>query len=556
MNAHTIDVAPPTKPPQPHAKVARILAILGLATAIVFGFLFIAILYARKRAEPIVRARIIQTLEQRLHANVQLDNVHVTVTAGNVQVGGAGLRIVSAAGHPLLAAKAFEFSTGLRELFSQHSAFVKVRVQGLDIHIPAGPEREAATAPLRSSLHSPTPGIFSVVEVIATDSSLSIDRLDPTKDPLVFQIQKVRFTQSMPGQPFVYDAALINPKPVGLIHSTGRFGPWNASVPRNTPIAGSFTFTDADLDPITGIHGHLQGQGSITGTVGEIVTDGTTHVPDFGIDPGTAAAPLDCNFHAIVDGTTGDVHLQPVRGRLLHTDIFATGSIVKVPDHNDGKPHGHDISLQTDIHGRVEDIFALLGKQGKPSLLRAALTERGKLHIPPGKQRVIVKIDIAGHATLSGITWSDPETQQKVDSLSMRAQGEADELAALHKQDPQHRAPVVTSTIETQFHLDRGALALSGVDYTMPGATVTMDGTFNIPADSLDFHGHVRTQAAPSQMITGWKSLLLKPFDPLFRRNGAGLQLPISLTGPATKPHIGLDLGHHEPKPPTASPHK
>ena len=71
-----------------------------------------------------------------------------------------------------------------------------------------------------------------------------------------------------------------------------------------------------------------------------------------------------------------------------------------------------------------------------------------------------------------------------------------------------------------------------------------MDGAFDIPADSLDFHGHVRTEASPSQMITGWKSILLKPFDPLFKRNGAGLQLPIELTGSPSEPHVGLDLNH------------
>jgi len=123
----------------------------------------------------------------------------------------------------------------------------------------------------------------------------------------------------------------------------------------------------------------------------------------------------------------------------------------------------------------------------------------------------------------------------------MRAQGDARQLA----RDPTH-APVVTSTIQTQFRLSDGALKLNGLTYTMPGATVKMDGAFNIPADSLDFHGQVRTVASPSQMITGWKSLLLKPFDPLFKRNGAGLQLPISLTGSPAKPHVALDFGHHK----------
>ncbi len=319
--------ATPRKTASRHPRLVKTLAIAGLAACLVFGMLFVAILYARKHAEPIVRERIVHTLEERLHANVELDQVRVSIVTGNVQVGGAGLRIVSAAGHPLLAAKSFEFSTGLRDLFSKRSALVKVRVQGLNIHIPAGPEREAAAAPWRSSFRNPRQGIFSVVEVIATDSVMSIDRLDPSRPPLVFQIGKLRFSQSVPGMPFIYDATLINPKPVGEIHSTGRFGPWNSEVPRDSPIAGSFTFSNADLSTISGIHGHLDGQGSIAGTLGEITSDGSTRTPDFGIDPGTTGTELDTTFHAIVDGTTGDVELQPVQAQLLHTSITAQGRV-------------------------------------------------------------------------------------------------------------------------------------------------------------------------------------------------------------------------------------
>ena len=336
-----------------HPKLARTLAIAGVAACIVFAVFFVAILYARKHAEPIVRARIIRTLETRLHAHVQLEQVSVSVITGEVHVGGSGLRITSESGHPLLAAKAFEFSTALRGILGKKSTPVKVQVQGLDIHIPAGPEREAASAPIRNSLRNSTQGTFRVVEVIATGSTLSIDRLDPSRAPLVFQIGRLRFIQSVPGQPFTYDAQLINPKPVGEIHSLGSFGPWNSQLPRNTPIAGNFTFTNADLSTINGIRGHLQGQGSIAGTLGEITTDGATHIPDFGLDTGTTSVMLDTTFHAIVDGTTGDVHLQPVNARLLNTNIFCSGKVVRVQGAGDRVVHGHDIALDTNIRGRV-----------------------------------------------------------------------------------------------------------------------------------------------------------------------------------------------------------
>jgi hypothetical protein len=48
-------------------------------------------------------------------------------------------------------------------------------------------------------------------------------------------------------------------------------------------------------------------------------------------------------------------------------------------------------------------------------------------------------------------------------------------------------------------------------------------------------------------MVTGWKSLLLKPVDPFFAKNGAGTFVPIKIGGSASHPAIGLDF-HHKDK--------
>jgi hypothetical protein len=43
-------------------------------------------------------------------------------------------------------------------------------------------------------------------------------------------------------------------------------------------------------------------------------------------------------------------------------------------------------------------------------------------------------------------------------------------------------------------------------------------------------------------MVTGWKSALLTPFDALFKKNGAGLQLPISISGTNGDVKFGLAM--------------
>ncbi len=43
--------------------------------------------------------------------------------------------------------------------------------------------------------------------------------------------------------------------------------------------------------------------------------------------------------------------------------------------------------------------------------------------------------------------------------------------------------------------------------------------------------------------MSGFKSWLLKPFDPLFRKNGAGTRLVIRVEGTQDQPKVGLDVG-------------
>ena len=52
-----------------------------------------------------------------------------------------------------------------------------------------------------------------------------------------------------------------------------------------------------------------------------------------------------------------------------------------------------------------------------------------------------------------------------------------------------------------------------------------------------------------SQMVASWwKSLLLKPVDPFFRKDGAGAEIPVKVSGTRSAPKFGLDLGHTDKK--------
>ena len=91
--------------------------------------------------------------------------------------------------------------------------------------------------------------------------------------------------------------------------------------------------------------------------------------------------------------------------------------------------------------------------------------------------------------------------------------------------------------------LSHATARLSGISFRVPGAQVALDGTYAIASGALDFRGTLRMQATVSQAVGGFKSIFIKPFDPLFRKNGSGAVLPIKISGTRNAPKFGLEAG-------------
>ena len=84
----------------------------------------------------------------------------------------------------------------------------------------------------------------------------------------------------------------------------------------------------------------------------------------------------------------------------------------------------------------------------------------------------------------------------------------------------------------------------------MPGAQVAMNGQVELVGSTYEFHGKVRTEATASQMTTGWKSLLLNAVRQAAEENGAGMELPIKVTGKGSTYDLRLDFPHDTHAPP------
>jgi hypothetical protein len=485
------------------------------------------------RAAPILKGRVIETLSTRFNSRVELDGLDVSLVKG-FEVSGNGLRIfpedeVVAAGatEPLIALGHFSFHADWKGLFADPMHVGTVHVGGMAIQIP--PKEMRAQAP-KGQRHI---GKIKIVvdEIVCDDSKLVIGTSKPDKEPKDFELSHIVMRDVGPEKPWDYDATLVNAIPKGDIHAMGTFGPWNNDSPGDSTVTGHYTFDRADLNTIKGIGGMLSSVGEFTGQLNNIVVDGTTETPDFSLDTANHAMPLHTKFHAIVDGTNGDTYLQPVEARLGGTDFTSSGAIINV------KGQGHIIDLDVNVpNGRIQDFLELAVKT-TPVVMTGRLTTKTKLHIRPGDESVSKKLGLRGGFTLRQIHFTNPEVEDKVDMLSLRAQGDP--------RDATPGAEDVHSQMVGQFVMNAGKLSFSKLNYTLPGATVALTGAYSLDGAQFEFSGKMRTDAKVSQMVASkWKSILLKPVDPFFKKNGAGAEIPVKISGTRSAPKFGLDLHH------------
>jgi hypothetical protein len=530
----------------------RWVEVVVVASLVVVVALAIAVEYAVRHAVPMLRQRVVASLEERFRSPVELDSLQISVING-LQVTGQGLRILNLNANerdeaypaglpPMLSVKSFQFRTGVRQLLEPVMRVNEVEVQGMQLNIPPKDQRGPLLPEQKRRLGRPRISI-AVDKIVCSDMTLTIETDKPGKQPLVFEIRDLTLHDVGPKRPMVFNAQLVNAKPVGDIHSTGHFGPWHDEEPRDTPIDGDYSFTHADLGPIKGIAGILSSTGRYGGTLGEIGVTGTTDTPDFSLDTAQHPVDLKTEFNATVDGTTGDTVLNSVHATLLHTVLDVKGMVIRSSDAKqaagvgvgtDVPGHYIDLTVVSD-HARVEDILTL-GAKTMPPLMRGAMTLQARLKIPPGKESVSKKMQVQGKFAIRDVTLTNPKWQETVNKLSMRAQGEMKEAQT-------GDAPAVQSQVGGEFQLANAVLNIHALKYEMPGAQVDLAGKYSLDGKKFDFAGTARTQATASQMLTGWKSILAMPFDKVLKKDGAGVEVPITISGTESAPKFGVDLG-------------
>ena len=468
------------------------------------------------------RDRAMSGLRKSFASDLQVKSLEVSVFP-RLRITGEGIVLHYKGRHdlpPLISIRKLTGESGLASVLMGHVQ--QVRLEGLEIEIP--PRSGALRG--KKSTSSRIAG-FVIDEVIADGAVLQTIPGKPGKAPLEFQIRKLTLHGAGPHSSMTFRATLENPEPPGEIESTGDFGPWQAEEPAETPVEGKYTFRNANLSVFPGICGTLSSEGSYRGVLEQIQVEGTTDTPDFALKVGGNKLDLKTRFQAVVDGTDGDTQLNAVHAELGHTPVEAKGSVAG------GKGvQGKTVSLDVSVeNGRLADLLRLAVKG--PAAMSGAIGFRARLVVPPGPQDIAERVRLDGEFSADSAVFRKLNVQEKVNKLSHGGKGEPEESPA----------DTVGSDFSGRFHVANGVAALENLSFRVPGVSITLNGTYGLMDERLDFHGAARMEAKLSQATTGIKSLLLKVVDPIFDKKGKGAVVPLRITGTAQKPSFGLDVG-------------
>jgi len=489
--------------------------LIAVALAVGLGIVVLRSQWAAHRTGQ----ELTRIIEARLDATAHIEEVSISIFP-RLAIEGHGLTLVRNGDEhrlPFIRVDHFHASGSLVDALRR--TIDVVEVEGLQLDVARGPKPKGSGTGRARDL--------DINEIRVTRGLLRILPDDPEKLPLNFELETVAFHNFSFEHAGQYQAQLTNPKPKGLIKSSGSFGPWNTYSPRSSPLSGDYEFIDARLDTIKGIGGILNSKGSFDGVLEHIKVKGTTTTPDFQLNLAMQPVPLESKFLAIVDGTNGDVILEEVDATLGRTHILAKGSIAGAPG-----AKGRTIALNVSADGRFEDFLRLAVKAPQPAM-RGAIALKTGLVIPPGDVDVVQKLQLKGSFQIRRGQFTSDTVQDKIDELSRRGRGEPGN----------EQVSNVTSDFGGDFALRDGRLDLPKFQFTVEGARVALGGNYGLPTQQLDFEGSLILDAPLSKTTTGIKSLLLKVVDPLFRKDGAGAVIPIVVAGTVDQPSFGLDKG-------------
>jgi hypothetical protein len=405
-----------------------------------------------------------------------------------------------------------------------------VEITGLHIVVPPmGSQANRENFPPGSS--SDFAGPDTAIEMFKIHNSI-LEIMENNGKRLIFPVRELAFAHFEKDKVMNYTLDMQNAIPSGRIQSRGAFGPLNAKQMAITPVSGTFTFTQVNLHDVGDISGTLSAKGQFRGQLGALEAQADSLTPNFAVDGGRPT-PVAGSIECTVNGTNGEVSMHNIELRTGQTTIHAIGSV-------QGSPKATNIDIDVN-RGRAQDVMRPFMRKEVPITGTVWLRSHAFLEPEANGGGFLHRLHLSGVFDVPAERVTDRKTEKSLTDFSHRAEGTKDPDS-----DETSATADTLSSLKGPAQIQDGVASSKHLAFQIPGARADLTGTFNFHNKVVHLVGNLRMDTDISHTTTGFKSFLLKPLAPFFKKKHAGALVPIAVTGNPGHYQVTQDLGHNK----------
>jgi hypothetical protein len=425
------------------------------------------------------------------------------------------------------------------DLLTLQKRVMLVDVKGLHVIIPAlGSPELQKDFPAGSSADFTGP--TTTVETLRIHPGV-LDIMKRDGGRYTYPIKNAVFRNLKQGQTMDFYLDMQNASPEGPLQASGTFGP---ILPKNvgaTPLSGRFTFAPVNLNQIGKLHGILQSKGQFKGRLTAIEVFAEASTPDFAVSDGRTA-PMSGWVQCTVNGMNLNIVLHQIEVKTGASTVEAGGEWI-------GFTKATHVQF-TVTHGRAEDLLRPFLHDPVPIVGPVSLKADAHL-APDGKGETFLhRLTLDGSFNVPEEQLTNRNEEKTLTNFSERAQGAKtkDESKQDDAEGQGGDGPGVDVLLSLvgRAQIRDGVVSTRRLEFGMPGASADLSGWYQLSNGTVHLDGELKMEQDISHTQTGFKSVLLKPLAPFFKKKHAGAVVPIAVTGERGHYKVSQNLMHNK----------
>ena len=239
-----------------------------------------------------------------------------------------------------------------------------------------------------------------------------------------------------------------------------------------------------------------------------------------------------------LSGSNGDLDIHAIDVKIRETHIHAVGSIK-------GSPKLTNLEITVE-HGRAQDVMQPFIHDDVP--ITGPVWLKSHAYVGPPGDGFMERLRMTGELNVPAEKLTDRQAEKNLSAFSERAAGkrQAKQGVDTRTTSPPIRKRRAVLARRERCEIENGVVSTSRLTFNVPGAQATIAGTFRFDGEVAHLTGNLKMDTDISHATTGFKSLLLKPLAPFFKKKNAGAVVPIAVTGTPGKYRVTQDISHNK----------